>query len=64
MKRSGIREVGSKCKFLRGVAVAASSWYHKYQFNKPMLEIYLTKEDVKRLQISRLLPCARYSVDN
>jgi hypothetical protein len=64
MKHSGIRDAGSKCKFLRGVAVAVSFRYHKYVFNKPMLVIYLTKEDVPWLQISSLLPFAGYSTDD
>ena len=63
-KRSDIRGVGSKCKFLRGAAVAASFRYHKYEFSKPMLEIYLTNEDVPWLQISSLLPFAHYPVDD
>ena len=46
MKHSGIRDSGSKCKFLRGAAVAASFGYHKYLFNEPMLAIYLMKDDV------------------
>ena len=64
MKHSGIRDAGSKCKFLRGVAVAVSFRYHKYVFNKPMLVIYLTKEDVPWLQISSWLPFAGYSTDD
>ena len=65
MKHSGIRDVRtSKCKFLRGAAVAASFQYQKYKFNEPMLEIHLTKEDVLWLQISSLLPFACYSADN
>ncbi len=38
--------------------------YLKYEFNKPMLEIYLTKKDVPWLQILSLLPFARYFADN
>jgi hypothetical protein len=63
-KHSGIRDVGSKCKFLRGAAAATLFWYHEYEFNEPMLEIYLTKEDVLWLQILSLLPFTRYSADN
>ena len=74
----GIRDDESKCKFLRGAAVAASFRY-QYEFDKQMLpvpgggaaggdddsnETYLTKDDVPWLQISGLLPFARYSTDD
>jgi hypothetical protein len=56
MKHSGIRDAGSRCKFLRGVAaVVALFWYHEYVFNEPILVIYLTEEDVPWLQILSLL---------
>jgi len=57
----GIRDDESKCKFLRGAAVAASFRYHEYEFDKLMLPVpggggaggdddnnenYLTKDDV------------------
>ncbi len=35
----GIRDNESKCKFLRGAAVAASFRYHEYEFDKQMLPI-------------------------
>jgi Lon protease-like protein len=73
-KRSVIRDDESKCKFLRGAAVAASFLYHEYEFDEPTLpvsgggddgrESYLTKDDVPWLQISSLLPFARYSADD
>jgi hypothetical protein len=70
-KRSGIRDDGSKCEFVRGAAAA-----HEYEFNEPMLpvpggggggnnqEINLTKEDVPWLKISSLLSVACYSADD
>ena len=75
----GIRDDESKCKFLRGAAVAASFRYHEYEFDKQMLPVpgggaaggdddsnenYLTKDDVPWLQISGLLPFARYFTDD
>ena len=54
MMHSGIRDVGSKCKFLRGAAVTALFWYRKFKFKEPMLEIYLTKEDVPWLLLGRI----------
>lgn len=75
----GIRDDESKCKFLRGAAVAASFLYHEYEFDKQMLPVpgggaaggdddsnenYLTKDNVPWLQISGLLPFARYSTDD
>ena len=75
----GIRDDESKCKFLRGAAVAASFRYHEYEFDKLTLPVpggggaggdddnnenYLTKDDVPWLQISSLLPFARYSTDD
>ena len=76
-ERSGIRDDESKCEFLRGAAVAASFRYHEYEFDRQMLPVpggggggdvnnenYLTKDDVPWLQISSLLPFARYSSDD
>mmetsp|Transcript_10546 Transcript_10546/g.23369 ORF Transcript_10546/g.23369 Transcript_10546/m.23369 type:complete len:517 (-) Transcript_10546:60-1610(-) len=61
------------CKYVRGKAVAASFYYHEYEFNRPKLPIsenndqvdesYLTSEDVPWTAISKLLPFAHYSTD-
>jgi hypothetical protein len=64
MKHSDIRDVESKCKFLRGAAVTALFWYCKYKFKELILEIYLTKEDVPWLQISSLFSFTGYSADD
>ena len=59
------------CKYLRGKAVAASFYYHDYEFDKPKLPItddgsenYLSKDDVPWIAISKLLPFAHYSSDD
>lgn len=57
-----------RCESLRGRAVAASFGYHDYEFDRPRLPVkegglYLSKEEVPYVEISRLLPFARYSAD-
>ena len=62
------------CKHLRGKAVAASFYYHDYEFgDRPRLPVqdkndtgdenYLSKDDIPWLEISKLLPFAHYSTD-
>ena len=56
------------CKTLRGKAVAASFCYHDYEFDRPKLptesDKYMTQDDVPWVEISQLLPFAKYSTDD
>lgn len=60
------------CKNIRGKAVAASFYYHDYEFDHPSLpygninecnDTYIATDDVDWIQISKLLPFSHYSTD-
>ncbi|KAL3826562.1 hypothetical protein ACHAXA_003626 [Cyclostephanos tholiformis] len=69
-ERSGMtKDDEDACKCLRGRAITASFGYHDYEFDGQKLpgcdmeKNYLTKDDVPWIQISSMLPFARYSDD-
>jgi hypothetical protein len=63
------RDDEDACSILRGRAITASFGYHDYEFDGQKLpggemeKNYLTKNDVPWMQISSILPFARYSDD-